>query len=97
MVGIFYGLIIAALLVRAINHFDASSDIVEREAELAGSLYRMSAQGLPSARQPVKDNLLAYLDAVVSREWPLQQKGKRCRPARPSWPAQPGAGRHPPG
>ncbi|OLZ80628.1 hypothetical protein B0T49_11535 [Chromobacterium violaceum] len=76
VVGIFYGLIIAALLVRAINHFDASSDIVEREAELAGSLYRMSAQGLPSARQPVKDNLLAYLDAIVSREWPLQQKGE---------------------
>ncbi|WP_076098219.1 DUF4239 domain-containing protein [Chromobacterium subtsugae] len=76
VVGIFYGLIIAALLVRAINHFDASTDIVEREAELAGSLYRMSAQGLPSARQTVKDNLLAYLDAVVAREWPRQQGGE---------------------
>ncbi|MEN3812117.1 hypothetical protein ABD440_17100 [Chromobacterium piscinae] len=76
VVGIFYGLIIAALLVRAIAHFDTSIEVAEREAGLAASLYRLSAQGLPGSRLKMQDGLRDYLDAVIQREWPLQQKGE---------------------
>ncbi|WP_158020708.1 DUF4239 domain-containing protein [Chromobacterium sphagni] len=76
VVGIFYGLIIAALLVRAISHFDNSMEIAEREAGLAASLYRMSAQGLPETNHKIQKGLQAYLDAVIHQEWRLQQQGE---------------------
>ncbi|POZ63813.1 DUF4239 domain-containing protein [Chromobacterium alticapitis] len=84
VVGIFYGLIIAALLVRAIAHFDASMEIAEREASLASTLYRLSAQGLPEASHKVKTGLQSYLENVIRHEWPRQQKGEEVLVSSPA-------------
>ncbi|KUM03623.1 DUSAM domain-containing protein [Chromobacterium subtsugae] len=76
VVGIFYGLIIAALLVRAITHFDNSVEVAEREANQTNALYRLSAQGLPQITPRIGLGLQRYLMDVINKEWQLQQKGE---------------------
>ncbi|MEA3118476.1 MAG: hypothetical protein QOI13_1746, partial [Paraburkholderia sp.] len=75
VVGIFYALIIATMLARAVNHFDASVEATRLEASVSASLYRAAAQGSPELARRVQKPLLRYLDTVVHNEWPKQISG----------------------
>ncbi|MDE1714216.1 DUF4239 domain-containing protein (plasmid) [Chromobacterium amazonense] len=76
VVGVFYGLIIAALLMRAITHFDVASEAVERESRISASLYRVAVNGDAALAQRLKAPLLGYLQTVIEQEAPRQMHGK---------------------
>lgn len=76
VVGVFYGLIVAALLVRAITHFDAAVTVTEREAGLTAAVYRLSVDASPLLGAPVRRQLMSYLDRVTQDEWQRQGRGE---------------------
>ncbi|POA97463.1 hypothetical protein C2134_16690 [Chromobacterium sinusclupearum] len=75
VIGVFYGLIIAALLMRAIAHFDIASEAVEQEAQVSTSFYRAALNGDAALAPQLKPPLLNYLRTVVEKEAPQQMNG----------------------
>ncbi|WP_322042428.1 hypothetical protein [Paraburkholderia sp. J67] len=80
VVGVFFGLVIATMLARAVDHFDAAVKAVNREADAGAALYRVAAQGAPELARAVQAPLLQYLDHVVRIEWPRQSAGLDIAP-----------------
>ncbi|WP_169708729.1 DUF4239 domain-containing protein [Trinickia terrae] len=80
VVGIFFGLIIATMLARAVSHFDAAVESASHEASLSAALYRDAAQGSPELAKRVQGPLLRYLESVVQTEWPRQSGGLDVAP-----------------
>ncbi|OHX15772.1 hypothetical protein BI343_17540 [Chromobacterium amazonense] len=76
VVGVFYGLIIAALLMRAIAHFDIATEAVEQESRLSVALYRVAENGDTNLAARIKQPLLNYLNTIVVKEAPLQMSGQ---------------------
>lgn len=81
--GVFYGLIIATMLVRAVTHFDAAVDATQHEATRAAAFYRASVEGSPELARRVQAPLLEYLRVVMRDEWPRQMRGLPIEPAAP--------------
>src|SRR5215510_1551921 len=74
-IGVFYGITVGLIAVGVWNTNSNAADLVSQEASAVGGLYRDSA-GLPA---PLSNELTAklrdYLDVVIKREWPQQEKG----------------------
>jgi hypothetical protein len=70
VIGAFYGLLLAFVIVAAWERFDRADALVQNEAMALSSLYRLST-GLP---QPVRRNLehsiRDYTDHAINVEWP---------------------------
>jgi Protein of unknown function (DUF4239) len=77
VVGVFYGLIIASVLVIAINRFDHGQQVVENEANLIGDIVRNAKTLSPQLEGPVRQLATQYLYDVITKEWPAQKKGQR--------------------
>lgn len=77
VVAVFYGLIIASVLVIAINRLDHAQQVVESEANLIGDVVRDARAISPQIESPVKQLAAQYLEDVITREWPLQRQGQR--------------------
>jgi hypothetical protein len=77
VVSVFYGLIIASVLVIALNRFDHGQQVVENEANLIGDIVRDARTFSPQIQGPVRQLAARYLDDVVAKEWPAQQQGQR--------------------
>jgi hypothetical protein len=76
VVGVFYGLIIASVLVIAINRFDHGEQVVENEANLIGDVVRNARTLAPEIAGPVRQLATRYLDDVITKEWPAQKQGE---------------------
>jgi hypothetical protein len=77
VVSVFYGLVIASVLVIAINRFDHGQLVVENEANLIGDIVRDVGAFSPQVEEPVRQLAARYLDDVVAKEWPAQKQGQR--------------------
>jgi hypothetical protein len=77
VVAVYYGLIIASVLVIAINRFDHAQQIVENEANLIGDVVRNARAISPQIEGPVKQLAAQYLEDVITKEWPAQMQGQR--------------------
>ncbi|MFL6674680.1 MAG: DUF4239 domain-containing protein [Massilia sp.] len=77
VVAVFYGLIIASVLIIAINRFDHAQQLVDNEANVVGDLVRDARAISPQVQGPVKRLALQYLDDVITKEWPEQLRGQR--------------------
>lgn len=77
VVAVFYGLIIASVLVIGINRFDHAQQVVENEANLIGDVVRNARVISPQIEGPVKELATQYLEDVITKEWPAQMQGKR--------------------
>jgi hypothetical protein len=70
VIGAFYGLLLAFVIVAAWERFDRADEKVQAEATALASLYRLS-KGFP---QPLQHNLQqairAYVQRAVGSEWP---------------------------
>ena len=76
-VAVFYGLIIASVLVICINRFDHAQQVVENEANLIGDIVRDASVISPQINGPVRRLAAQYLEDVIAKEWPAQRQGKR--------------------
>jgi hypothetical protein len=77
VVAVFYGLIIASVLVIAINRFDHAEQAVENEANLIGDVVRNARSISPQIDGPVRQLATGYLEDVITKEWPAQIRGER--------------------
>ncbi|HYE92903.1 MAG TPA: hypothetical protein VEA38_17870 [Terriglobales bacterium] len=76
MVGIVYAVILAFVAIAVWEQFGAAEALVQREASAAGDIGRQ-AEGYPEPlRTQVKTAMRAYVESVISEEWPLQQRGR---------------------
>jgi hypothetical protein len=77
VVAVFYGLIVASVLVIGINRFDHAQQVVENEANLIGDVVRNARAISPQIEGPVKQLAAQYLEDVITKEWPVQMQGQR--------------------
>jgi hypothetical protein len=77
VVAVFYGLIIASVLIMAINRYDQAQQVVVKEADLIGDVVRNARAISPQIDAPVRQSATRYLDDVITKEWPAQVRGER--------------------
>ncbi len=75
LVGVFFAVLLAFIAVAAWESFGKAGDTAEREASLAGDLWR-DAFAMP---EPVRTQLLGdmhdYVEIVLTKEWPAMASG----------------------
>ena len=75
IVGVAYAVLLAFIAVAAWQNFTDADKIVDTEASYVGNLYR-DTTGLPAEKaRPMKNSVKRYIDEVMTKEWPEQQKG----------------------
>jgi hypothetical protein len=77
VVAVFYGLIVASVLVIAINRFDHALQVIETEASLVADVVRSAKATSPEIERPVRTLAAQYLAEVISTDWPAQAQGQR--------------------
>ena len=76
VISVTYAVLLAFIAIATWESFSRSEDIVDREADCVGSIYR-DTQGLPAAMgQEIRSDIRQYTDIVIHQEWPVQQTGK---------------------
>ena len=76
IISVVYAVLLAFIAIATWETFTNASEIVDREADYVGSIYR-DTQGLPSAMgQDIRNDLNQYVNVVINEEWPIQQSGK---------------------
>jgi hypothetical protein len=75
VISVTYAVLLAFIAIATWESFTNSEQIVDREADYVGSIYR-DTQGLPPAMgQEIRADIRQYLEVTVHDEWPAQQNG----------------------
>jgi hypothetical protein len=77
VLAVFYGLIIASVLVIAINRFDHAEQVTETESNLVADIVRNTKAMAPQIDRPVRKLAAQYLTDVIAAEWPAQARGQK--------------------
>jgi len=73
VISVTYAVLLAFIAIATWESFAQSGDIVDREADCVGSIYR-DTQGLPGATgQQIRTDVREYTDTVIHQEWPVQE------------------------
>lgn len=76
VISVTYAVLLAFIAIATWESFTNSADIVDREADYVGSIYR-DTQGLPAEMgQGIRDDIADYVNTVIRVEWPIQQRGR---------------------
>jgi len=70
VLGAFYGLLLAFVIVAAWERFDRADEKVQSEALAATSLYRLAKGYAPPLNQEMEQAVRAYVRRIVEVEWP---------------------------
>jgi hypothetical protein len=83
-IAVLYTVMLAFIAVAAWEDLSKASEIAGTEAGIVQDLY-VDSQGLSDKRvaNKLQSALKKYIDAVVNREWPVQQAGGMSRAAAP--------------
>lgn len=76
VVGVVYAVLIASIAVMAWESYDDADRTVTIEAELVGDIHRDVVGLGPVTSAVVRKNLRAYVEAVLSAEWPEMARGE---------------------
>jgi hypothetical protein len=75
IISVVYAVLLAFIAVATWESFAEAGNIVEEEAGYVGNLYR-DTKGFPDATgEQMRVALREYVDTVVAKEWPQQQRG----------------------
>jgi hypothetical protein len=75
IVGVAYAVLLAFIAVAAWQDFTDADKIVDTEASYVGNLFRdTTGLSLEKAR-PMRGAIRRYIDEVMTKEWPEQQRG----------------------
>ena len=77
VVGIVYAIMVSSLAIPAMTRQDHASAIVLREADTVADLAREETALPPAVRKEFHAHLIAYVDAVVGKEWPQMREAVR--------------------
>ena len=76
VISVTYAVLLAFIAIATWESFTNSEQIVDREADCVGSIYR-DTQGLPSEMgEEIRKDIREYVDTVIRVEWPIQQAGR---------------------
>ena len=76
VISVTYAVLLAFIAIATWESFSNSEQIVDREADYVGSIYR-DTQGLPvEMGQAIRADVRDYVNTVIRVEWPIQQTGK---------------------
>ena len=76
VIGGFYGVVLAFVLVASWQRFERARDNAELEANAIGDLYQQ-AEGLPDpARTTLRKALVSYASSVIDVEWATMRDGQ---------------------
>ncbi|HEY9500335.1 MAG TPA: hypothetical protein VIR01_01755 [Pyrinomonadaceae bacterium] len=75
-IGVFYGITVGLISVGVWNTYDASSDLVSKEAASIGVLYRDFGGYPEPVRAAMRAELREYTVAIIDQVWPAQVVGK---------------------
>jgi VIT1/CCC1 family predicted Fe2+/Mn2+ transporter len=79
VIGGFYGVVLAFVLVASWERFERARADTEAEANAVGDLYRQSA-GLPEPEATaLRGQLVAYVHTVIDEEWTTMRAGSLAR------------------
>lgn len=70
VLGAFYGLLLAFVIVAAWERFDRADEKVQSEALAATSLYRLAKSFTPPLNQAMQQAVRAYVRRIIDVEWP---------------------------
>jgi hypothetical protein len=83
IVGVAYAVLLAFIAVAAWQDFSDADKIVDTEASYVGNLFR-DTTGLPLEKaRPMRGAVRRYIELVMTKEWPEQQKGQPIEAAQP--------------
>ncbi len=75
LVGVFFAVLLAFIAVAAWESFGRAGDTAEKEASLAGDLWR-DAFALPDPlKTQLVGNIRDYVEIVIDKEWPAMAQG----------------------
>lgn len=76
VISVMYAVLLAFIAIATWQAFSNSESIVAQEADCVDSVYR-DTRGLPAAMaKDIRFDLRQYMNLVVTKEWPEQQKGR---------------------
>ncbi|HTT74968.1 MAG TPA: hypothetical protein VMF50_03215, partial [Candidatus Binataceae bacterium] len=71
VIGAFYGLLLAFVIVAAWQRFDRADEMVQNEAMALASLYRLS-KGFPQPlQQDLQQAIRRYTEHAINVDWPM--------------------------
>ncbi|HTY55615.1 MAG TPA: hypothetical protein VMB26_10465 [Candidatus Binataceae bacterium] len=76
VISVTYAVLLAFIAIATWESYTQSEDIVDREADSIGSIYRDTLGLSPEIGQEIRSDIRQYTDTVINQEWPLQQEGK---------------------
>ena len=76
VISVTYAVLLAFIAIATWESFAQSVDIVDREADAVGSIYRDTLGLAPEIGKEIRSDIRVYTDTVVNQEWPVQQQGK---------------------
>ena len=76
LVGVVFAVLIAFVAVAVWREFEAADELVLREANAAGDVWRQAYAYPEPMRSRVRDGIQNYLDDVLREEWPMQAAGR---------------------
>ena len=71
-----FSVLVAFLAIQAITNFKNAEQLVAREAAAVRSIYASATSMPPVLAAEIQNNILAYIECVVTQEWPAMQHGK---------------------
>jgi hypothetical protein len=80
VLGAFYGLLLAFVIVAAWERFDRADEKVRSEALAATSLYRLAKGFTPPLNQELEQAVRAYVRHIIDVEWPEMAASINGRP-----------------
>ncbi|WP_171053131.1 bestrophin-like domain [Streptomyces marianii] len=72
---VFYGLLVALIIVATYQDFSTASSSTQTEANEISHSYRLIEAFPEPDRGRMQDDIKAYLDCVLEKEWPAQSQG----------------------
>jgi hypothetical protein len=82
IIGVVYAVILAFIAVEVWQDFDRADDLVGREADQVGDIWRDARAIADPARGEVREALRRYAQAVTGEEWAMQRHGATSGNAR---------------
>jgi hypothetical protein len=75
LVGVFFAVLLAFIAVAAWESFGKASDTAQKEASLAGDLWRDAFAMPDPAKTQLLDDIRDYVEIVIAKEWPAMGQG----------------------
>src|SRR5262249_12227447 len=81
-VGSAYGLLLGLLVVFAVGHYSDTRREAQKEASSLVALWDTLDVYPPATRHPVQHDLICYMRAIVTDDWPAMERGSRLEDPR---------------